>query len=181
VSAKAQFLMDMVDTSKDVGKGLLSIYKKFDHIRISGYMQPQYQVISEEGARSYSGGDFPPHSNNRFTLRRGRIKFEYARFNKNDKPSLQFVFQFDGTERGVFIRDFWGRFFENKWQLFSFTAGMFARPFGYEVNLGSPDRESPERGRMSQLLMKTERDLGAMISFEPRKKTSPLRYFKLDM
>jgi hypothetical protein len=58
---------------------------------------------------------------------------------------------------------------------------MFARPFGYEVNLGSPDRESPERGRMSQLLMKTERDLGAMISFEPRKKDNPLRNFKLDI
>jgi len=180
VSAKAQFLMDMVDTSKDVGKGLLSIYKKFDHIRISGYMQPQYQVISEEGARSYSGGDFPPHSNNRFTLRRGRIKFEYARFNKNDKPSLQFVFQFDGTERGVFIRDFWGRAFENKWQLFAFSTGMFARPFGYEVNLSSSDRESPERGRMSQTLMKTERDLGAMVSFEPRDRRSILNYIKID-
>jgi hypothetical protein len=58
---------------------------------------------------------------------------------------------------------------------------MFARPFGYEVNLGSADRESPERGRISQLLMRTERDLGAMVSFEPRKKDHPLRYFKLDM
>jgi hypothetical protein len=91
------------------------------------------------------------------------------------------VFQFDGTERGVFIRDFWGRVFENKWQLFSFTMGMFARPFGYEVNLASADRESPERGRMSQLLMKTERDLGAMVSFEPRRKDHPLRHFKLDV
>ena len=41
---KAQFLMDMVDTTKDMGKGLLSIYKKFDHIRINGYLQPQFQV-----------------------------------------------------------------------------------------------------------------------------------------
>ena len=180
VPAKSQFLMDMVDTSKEVGKGLLSIYKKFDHIRIGGYMQPQYQVISEEGARSYSGGDFPPHSNNRFTLRRGRIKFEYARFNAHDRPSLQFVFQFDGTERGVFIRDFWGRVFENKWELFAFSAGMFARPFGYEVNLSSSDRESPERGRMSQILMRTERDLGAMVSFEPRYRSSFLNYVKVD-
>ena len=57
-SLKAQFLMDMVDTSKDVGRGLLAIYKKFDHIRISGYMQPQYQLASEKGISSYSGGDF---------------------------------------------------------------------------------------------------------------------------
>jgi len=180
ISGRAQFLMDMVDTTKDVGKGLLGIYKKFDHIRISGYMQPQYQVVSEGGAHTYSGGDFPPHSNNRFMLRRGRIRFEYARFNDNDKPSLQFVFQFDGTERGVFIRDFWGRAFENKWELFAFTMGMFARPFGYEVNLSSSDREAPERGRMSQILMKTERDLGAMVSFEPRNKKNLLSYLHID-
>jgi hypothetical protein len=177
----AQFLMDMVDTTKDIGKGMFSLYKKFDRIRIGGYIQPEFQVGSAKGEKTFNGGDFPANVNNRFTLRRGRIRFDYARFNDKNLPSVQFVFQFDGTERGVFIRDFWGRFFENKWQLFSFTAGMFARPFGYEVNLGSPDRESPERGRMSQLLMKTERDLGAMVSFEPRKKGHPLRNFKLDI
>jgi len=46
--------------------------------------------------------------------------------------------------------------------------------------LSSSDRESPERGRMSQILMKTERDLGAMISLEPRKPGHPLRYLKID-
>lgn len=179
--ASAQFLMDMVDTTSDVGKGLLSIYKKFDRINISGYMQPQYQVANHQGAENYSGGDFALHSNSRFMLRRGRIRFDYARFNDRDQPSVQFVFQFDGTERGVAIRDFWGRVFENKWQLFSFTAGMFARPFGYEVNVSSSDRESPERGRMSQILMKSERDLGVMGSLEPRGRSNGWRYFKLDL
>lgn len=179
-SVEAQFLMDMIDTTKDMGKGVLSIYKRFDHIRIGGYIQPQYQVASAEGAAGYSGGDFAKNSDNRFMLRRGRIRFDYVRFNKEDKPQLQFVFQFDGTERGVFIRDFWGRFWENKWQLFYFTTGMFARPFGYEVNLSSSDREAPERGRMSQILMKTERDLGFMASFEPRKVNNFFRYIKID-
>lgn len=173
--------MDMIDTTKDLGKSLFSMTHNFNHIRIGGYIQPQFQLASTKGQSSFDGGDFPAHVNNRFSLRRGRLRFDYARFNKLNQPSLQFVFQFDGTERGVFIRDFFGRVFENRWQLFSFSAGMFARPFGYEVNLGSPDRESPERGRVSQLLMKTERDLGAMVSFEPRKKDHPLRYFKLDM
>ncbi len=179
--ANSQFLMDMIDTTKDAGKGLFSLYKNYNHIRIGGYLQPQFQVASTKGQPSYAGGDFAPHVDNRFALRRGRIRFDYARFNSQNLPVLQFVFQFDGTEKGVFIRDFWGRFFENKYQLFSFSMGMFARPFGYEVNLGSPDRESPERGRMSQILMKVERDLGAMISFEPRKKDNPLRHFKLDV
>lgn len=176
----AQYLMDMVDTSKDMGKGLLSLYTRLDKIRISGYIQPQFQVAQSKGAKGYAGGDFPDKSDNRFMLRRGRIKFEYVHFAEKTGPSVQFVFQFDGTERGVFIRDFWGRLFENKYQLFSFTAGMFARPISYELNVSSSDRESPERGRMSQILMKTERDLGAMISLEARKRNHPLRYFKLD-
>jgi hypothetical protein len=71
--------------------------------------------------------------------------------------------------------------YENKWQLFSFTTGMFARPFGYEVNFGSSDRESPERGRMSQILMRTERDLGAMVTLEPRKKSSAIKRLKIDV
>ncbi|MEO7452825.1 MAG: porin [Chitinophagaceae bacterium] len=179
--AEGQFLMDMIDTTKDLGKSLFSVYKNYNHIRISGFIQPQFQLASTKGQSSFNGGDFPAHVDNRFSLRRGRLRFDYARFNKQNQPGVQFVLQFDGTERGVFIRDFWGRVFEHKWQVFAFTAGMFARPFGYELNLGSPDRESPERGRMSQLLMKTERDLGIMFSFEPRKPLHPLRHFKLDM
>jgi hypothetical protein len=173
--------MDMIDTTKDLGRGMLGMYQRFDHVRIGGYIQPQWQTIETQGGKNFDGGDFAPDADNRFMIRRGRIKFEYARFNETNQPSVHFVFQFDGTERGVFIRDFWGRYYENKYQLFSITAGMFARPFGYELNLGSPDRESPERGRMSQILMKTERDLGAMISFEPRKKNHPLRNIKLDI
>jgi hypothetical protein len=178
---EAQFLMDMIDTTTHMGKGLLSIYKKFDQINISGYMQPQYQAASREGAKSYNGGDFATHARDRFMLRRGRIRFDYVHYNELDQPSLQFVFQFDGTERGVAIRDFWGRFFENKWRLFALTTGMFARPFGYEVNVSSSDRESPERGRMSQILMKSERDLGAMVSLEPRGRKNAWRYLKLDL
>ena len=172
--------MDMVDTSKTLGKGMLSMYQRLNWVVITGYMQPQFQVASEEGTRTYSGGDFPPHSNSRFMLRRGRVKLEYARFNDQNQPVVHFAFQFDGTERGVFIRDFFGQVFENKWQLFEFTTGMFARPYGFEVNLSSADREAPERGRMSQTLMKTERDLGAMVSFDPRARNNFLRYIKLD-
>ncbi len=175
-----QFLMDMVDTTKDMGRGMVDIYKNLNHIRIGGYIQPQYQVASEPGSPSYIGGDFPKNTDSRFMLRRGRLRFDYVRYTEYNRPSLQFVFQFDGTERGVFIRDFWGRCFDTKYNLFSFTAGMFARPFGYEVNLSSQDRESPERGRMSQILMRTERDLGAMVSFEPRSKQNFLKYVKID-
>ena len=179
---QAQYLMDMVDTTKDMGKSMLSLFNRFDKVRFSGYIQPQFQVAGSKGAKNYSGGDFSTNSNNRFMLRRARIRIDYVHFPKTTSgPSLQFVFQFDATERGVNVRDVWGRFFENKFQLFSFTAGLFARPFSYELNLSSGDRETPERGRMSQILMRTERDLGAMISFDPRNKNSKLKFMKVDL
>lgn len=176
----AQFLMDMVDTTTETGKGILSVYKKFDHLRFSGYIQPQFQIASEKGVKSFEGGDFAPRVSNRFMLRRSRIRIDFVHFDKENAAGVQFVFQFDANERNFTVRDVWGRIFENKYKLFSFTTGMFARPFGYEVNYSSSDRESPERGRMTQLLMKSERDLGAMISFDVRKEKHPLKYLKVD-
>ena len=179
---QAQYLMDMVDTTKDMGKGMLELYNRFDHIKLSGYIQPQFQVAESKGAKGFAGGDFAPNSNNRFMLRRARVRFDYINFPKTGTgPSLQFVFQFDATERGVNVRDVWGRIFENKFHLFAFTTGLFARPFSYELNLASSDRESPERGRMSQILMKTERDMGAMVTLESRKKNSQIKFLKVDL
>lgn len=181
VGGKAQFLMDMIDTTKEAGRGMLGIYKKFDHLRLSGYIQPQFQLAESKGIKNFEGTDFAPNVNNRFMLRRSRVRIDYAHFGKDKKPGVQIVFQFDVNERGFTIRDVWGRVFENNYQLFAFTTGMFARPIGYEVNVSSSDRETPERGRMSQTLMKSERDLGAMITFEPRKKDAKLRYLKMDL
>lgn len=179
---KAQrFLTDMMDTTTNVGKGIFPLYQKYDRLRFGGYMQPQFQYAEDKGVRNYSGGDFQPRSNNRFMLRRGRIRIDYSHYNENNQPLAYFAFQFDGTERGVAIRDFWGRFYENKWQVFAVTAGMFARPMGFEANLSSSDRESPERGRMSQILMRTERDIGAMLTFETRKSTSQVKWLKVDL
>jgi hypothetical protein len=75
--------MDMIDTTKELGKN--SSADRLSHIRISGYMQPQFQIASAKGADSYSGGDFAPQSSNRFMLRRGRIRWNrkggvYPRF-----------------------------------------------------------------------------------------------------
>ena len=179
--AYSQFLMDMVDTTKNEGRGILGVYKKFDRLKIGGYIQPQFQLATGKSAKSYEGGDFGPEINNRFMLRRSRIRIDYVSRGENKDPGLQIVFQFDANERGFTVRDVWGRIFDNKYKLFSFTIGMFARPFGYEINYSSSDRESPERGRMSQVLMKGERDMGAMISFDPRRNIPVLNKFKIDV
>ncbi len=167
-----RFLMDMVDTTKEMGKGMLSIYQRYDRIKLSGYFQPQFQIIESQGANTYAGPNFSEFSNNRFLIRRGRLKVGYAHLNKKGETTTNFVMQFDGSERGVVIRDFWGRFYENKFKLFSVTMGMFSRPFGYEINVSSSQRETPERGRMSQILMKSERDLGAMLTVAARNKNA---------
>ncbi|MFZ4798099.1 MAG: porin [Bacteroidia bacterium] len=177
---KAQFLMDMVDTTKSMGKGMFDMYNRFNYFSISGYIQPQFQMAETKGAAGFSGGSFDSLSDNRFTVRRGRIRFDYLRNNEKSYPKVHFVFQYDITERGAFVRDFWGRIYDSKFNMFSFTSGIFARPFGYEINLGSADRESPERGRMSQTLAKVERDLGAMISLDPKDKNSKIYYLRMD-
>jgi hypothetical protein len=153
--------------------------KRFANLNIGGYMQPQFQVAQSEGASSYDGGNFSEFASNRFMLRRARLKFDYILPSKDrDFPKALFTFQFDATERGAFVRDMFLRVYEPKHQNFSILTGLVARPFGFEVNLSSSYRETPERGRMSQILMPSERDLGAMIMYESQKPNhkSPLKF-----
>ena len=181
VLSQAQLLMDMIDTSKTMGIRMFNMYNRFDNLYISGYIQPQFQFAESKGAASYNGGNFDSLSNNRFMIRRGRMRFDYQRKSKQELPAAHIVFQFDFTDKGSFVRDFWGRIYDTKFNVMSLTAGIFARPFGFEINLGSSDRESPERGRITQILMKTERDLGIMASFNPQLKSNRLHYLKIDI
>ncbi len=175
-------LTDMIDTTTRMGKTMLSLYNRFGQMGFSGYLQPQFQFSAmKANPNPYQGGEWGANSTNRFRLRRGRIRTDFTHYTEDGKPAAYFLFQFDGTERGVNIRDFWGRYYENKWELFHFTMGMMARPFGHEVLLSSIYREAPERGRMSQILMNTERDLGFMVSFNPRKASSRFRWFQVDV
>jgi len=177
--AGAQRYLADIDTAfiKDTVRPFL---KKFENIRITGYMQPQFQIASADGASTYGGGNFSAFSRSRFMLRRARLKVDYLLQSAHHYPQGLFTFQVDATERGVIVRDMFIRIFETKNNNLSLTTGFFARPFGFEVNLGSSYRESPERGRMSQILMPGERDLGAMVSFEPQDRKSKYYHLKLD-
>ncbi len=179
---QAQTLLnDLMDTTSAINKGFFSLYQQYNWLRFSGYLQPQWQRAESAGAPSVNGGDFLPGVDNRFSLRRGRMRIDYMRRDTTGYPVVQLVFQFDGTECGFFARDYWGRVFENRWHALSLTGGMFARPFGYELPLGSADRETPERGRASQLLMRVERDLGAMFTVEPRKIGGKAHWLRADI
>ncbi|MCX3266218.1 alpha-2-macroglobulin family protein [Pedobacter agri] len=180
-SAQAQRTINDIMDSTTVNH-LLIISKKYGSLSFSGYMQPQFQAAQSNGTLAeYQGGNFGEFSNNRFRLRRGRLRADYMLLDDKGNQSTYFVLQFDGTEQGVNIRDFWGRYYENKWKLFHVTLGLSGRPFGNELQLSSAGREAPERGRMSQILMRTERDLGATFTFNPRWKDAKLKNVVLDL
>ncbi|HWR34232.1 MAG TPA: hypothetical protein VN451_11930 [Chitinophagaceae bacterium] len=174
-----RYLTD-IDSSFFIKDTLRPFLKRFENLRITGYMQPQFQLAQADGTQSFEGGNFSQFSRSRFMLRRARIKIEYLLPSKQGFPKTQFVFQIDATERGVIVRDMFIRLFETKKNNLSVTAGFFARPFGFEVNLGSSFRETPERGRMSQILMPGERDLGVMFTYEPQEKKNKLYHLKVD-
>lgn len=180
-SMSQRFLAEY-DSTMFVKDTLRPFLKRTENLYFSGYIQPQFQTAQEKGIDSYEGGNFGDYVNNRFMLRRARLKVDYRMPGKaGDFPAAVFTFQFEATERDVNVRDMFVRVFEPRKNNFSLTAGLFSRPFGYEVNLSSAFRETPERGRASQILMPSERDLGAMISYESQKETRRPPLFKFDI
>lgn len=179
-AAAQRNINDILDST--AVNNLLMISKKYGSVSFSGYLQPQFQYAQTKGSQAeFQGGNFAELTDNRFRLRRGRLRADYSLLNDDGSPSTYFVFQFDGSEQGVNVRDFWGRYYENQFQLFHITAGLAGRPFGNELQLSSSAREAPERGRMSQTLMKTERDLGVTLTFSPRKKNAKLKKIQFDL
>lgn len=132
-------------------------------LKISGYIQAQWQKARQEGIESYAGGNFPSTADNRFSLRRGRVKFAY------EWDYSQAVLQIDVTEKGVSIKDAYASFTDPWINYFTATAGVFNRPFGYEIVYSSSLRESPERARFTQTLFPGERDLGVKVLIQPPK------------
>ena len=180
LQSKAQRFLTDVDSSFFIKDTVRPLVKRFENIIISGYMQPQFQVAQSDGALSFAGGNFSQYSQSRFMIRRARVKVDYLLKTKMNLPQALFTFQIDATERGVIVRDMFVRLFETKGNFMSVAAGLFARPFGFELNLGSSSRETPERGRMSQILMPGERDLGVVFTFESLTNKHKLKNFKFD-
>ena len=176
---KAQRYLSDYDSAIFERDTVAKVAKRFENLYITAYIQPQYQFAQSKGIESFEGGNFEEHADNRFMLRRARLRFDYRMPGKaGDFPAALFTFQFEATERDVNVRDMFVRIFEPKKHNLALSLGLFSRPFGYEVNLSSSYRETPERGRMSQTLMPSERDLGGMISYESTKqgKSLPIKF-----
>lgn len=164
----------IVPDNDSLNKSIQSIKKEIEllkNLKVTGWVQAQYQYTDTNATKNFDGGDFPSGSNNRFMIRRGRVKFTY-----NDKNS-QYVMQINGTERGVNLVEIFAKYTDPWKHAFSLTMGVMNRPFGYEIQQSSADRESPERSRWVQNYLPNERDIGGMITFAPQGK---LKGLKLD-
>lgn len=140
-------------------------FGKWGNLKISGYLQAQWQMAQSSGADAFTnGGNFPANENNRFMVRRGRIKVAY------NIGFMTAVFQPDFTEKGVGIKDVYIALKSNN-EMWGGQFGLFDRPFGYEISYSSSLRESPERSRVFLSLFPGERDLGAMFNFKWREFT----------
>ena len=152
--ATAQRYLAEYDTMMFFRDTLRPFLKRFENLHFSGYIQPQFQVAQSKGIDSYAGGDFREFADNRFIIRRARVKLDYVIPNMdNNSPKAIFTFQFEATERDVNVRDMFVRVFEPKKNFLSLSMGLFSRPFGYEVNLSSDFWETPERRKDSQALL----------------------------
>ncbi len=130
-------------------------------IKLSGYIQAQFQSAEIDGISSFSGGNFAAGLHNRFTIRRGRLKVAY------DNDITNYVLQIDATEKGLGLKDAYVLFKEPWLKSFGLKAGVFDRPFGFEISYSSSSREAPERSRMYQTLFPGERDLGVSFEYLP--------------
>lgn len=163
-------LISSLQAEEDNNKTAIELINR---LKVTGYIQAQWQLADTAGINSFSGGNFPKTADNRFAVRRGRIKFTY------DYSFSQFVLQLDATEKGVAIKDAYVAIMDPWANFVSLTAGVFDRPFGYEISYSSSNRETPERARAFQSLFPGERDLGAKITLQPKKGTR-FDFIKLD-
>jgi hypothetical protein len=74
------------------------------------------------------------------------------------------------TGGGVAIKDAYLRFADPWLSTFAIKAGVFDRPFGFEIGYSSGSRETPERSRTEQTLFPGERDLGVSLEVKPSEK-----------
>jgi hypothetical protein len=156
---------------------------KLAKIKVSGYIQAQWQHADSAGVASVAGGNFParvltgantaPGTDQRFQLRRGRLKTTY------ETATSRYVLQIDVVPTGVAIKDAYATLMEPWLKTFSATAGVFDRPFGHEISYSSSTRESPERSRVFQTVFPGERDLGAKLEANPTERMGLLQYFNL--
>lgn len=166
---KVTEVKEQVDGLNEQLLALTPVVDALKKIKITGYIQSQFQVADGDGVGSFAGGNFAAGVHSRYQVRRGRVKVNY------DNDLTQYVLQIDVTPGGVAIKDAYVSVKEPWMRTIGLTAGVFDRPFGFEISYSSSNREAPERTRMYQTLFPGERDMGAKLEIIPPE-TSPMNW-----
>lgn len=131
---------------------------KLSKIKISGYLQTQYDMYDFQDYKSpVSGSSSASPITNTFYLRRARLKFTYE-----TAQGIKFVLQPDFAFDKVSIKDAYVVLNDNWFNTFALTVGQFNR-LSYDVEFSSGSREFLERARITSTLYPNERDLGAKL------------------
>lgn len=157
VRSRAEATNEQVQTlQSDVDK-----LKKF---KLSGYVQARWETGETKSDSVKVSGNpavIAPANNERFTIRRARVKLTY-----DASPLSQAVVYFDaGADRAVRLLEAHVTLFD-PWTVLhrhALTIGQMAVPFGYEIERSSSVRELPERSRAENVLFSGERDRGVKI------------------
>ena len=138
-----------------------AILDKLSKIKISGYIQAQYEMYDNWSADGTQHGVAPssgaPLSTNTFYIRRARVKFTYEALD-----GVKFVLQPNFEVHQVTLKDAYVQLNDRWLKTFSLWVGQFNRPT-YEVEYSSSSREFAERTLMTRTLYPTERDQGAKL------------------
>ena len=129
---------------------------KLNKIKVSGYIQSQYEVYQNEG---YNFGT----PSNTFFVRRARVKFTYEA-----TDGVKFVLQPDFSTGALALKDAYAVVNDPWTKTFSLWAGQFNRP-NYEVEYSSSNREVLERSLVIRSLYPGEREVGFKLEANPSK------------
>jgi len=132
---------------------------KLKQLKISGYVQPQWQWTDIDTNGAPNAGD-QTKNRNFFTIRRGRVKFQHTTDN------VYYTLYPDITENGVILKEAYAGWKAVK-DLLDISMGAMNRPFGYEIAYSSSAREVTERSLAENRLFNGERDLGLQFAVTP--------------
>jgi len=158
VKAQDSTLNEKISTVDDKVNGLLerlatdeADISKLTKIKVSGYMQAQYQNFESKAVQP----------NSYFSLRRVRVKFTYEA-----TDGVKFVLTPDFSPGNFALKDAYVVLNDHWSKSFTLWAGKFNRP-NYEVEYSSSQREMPERSKVIGTLYPGERAIGAKLEFSP--------------
>ncbi len=168
-------LRKTVDSLKTESKKLSSEQSKFEkwrktswarNVKISGYAQAQWQMGQQDGLPAkFAGGGFGEESDNRFQIRRARIKVAY----KTDYFSS--AIQINAGQSSVGLVEAAINFHLPN-EIISVSGGMVYVPFSYYIDeLSSSVRLEPESSQAITALMPFDTYMGGQFKLKGKKGT----------